>query len=387
MKRDQAGKFQAKRAPAPAACPPDGSTTTTSIFLTTTTEESTSTSLTSTTTEPEPSTTTTSTTMPAGGCPPTASPLGSITFTVGNPTADCGGRRITPGPLAPVTGEIDDGNAVKLRDLGLGCLYLGGGQNGGLPPAAIPGGSKSVLDVSGASGLALTLVASAGTGPADCTLGSGPLRHCANGNPGTDTMGACASDADCGGQAGACLLDANCYFGPPLPVATTPTALSTCVVNAIATDSCGSADLVTMNSSLSVVLSTRLYLTGDGTSPCPTCSGGTCSGGANAGDSCTGTGTTNACPPFDTQFIGELSVSLAPLSSGSTTVNAADGLFCAGQQNPGAFGRFETRSIKQTGAPLGGLPLSATLAGVFCVPQSGSALIDGILEYPRAPAA
>src|SRR6185295_7033712 len=200
VKRDRAGSFKAAKAPAPAACPPGGSTTSTI-------GSSTSSTSTSTTTPTIPTTTTTMPTPPVG-CPPTATPLGSISFTVGNPTTDCGGRRVTPGPAAPVTGELDDGNAVKLRDLGLGCLYLGGGQNGGLPPAAIPGGSKSVLDVSGASGLALTLVASAGTGPADCTLGSGPLRHCVNGNGGTDTMGACASDADCGSQPGACLLDA-----------------------------------------------------------------------------------------------------------------------------------------------------------------------------------
>lgn len=379
VKRDQVGKFQAKKAPVPIACPPDGSTTTTSTIATTsTTNEETTTT---TTTEPEPSTTTTST-LPPPSCPPPASPLGSITFTVGNPTSSCGGRRITPGPADPTTGEVLDINGTNLRDLGLGCLYLGGGANGALPPAAIPGGSKSVLAVSGASGLSLTLAASPGSGPADCTLGSGPLRHCVNGNPGTDTMGLCTTDDDCGGQINACLLDANCYFGPPLGVPTTPTALSTCVVNAIKTDSCGSADLLTMNSSLSVVLSTRLYLTSDGVSPCPTCNGTTCQGGANAGNACTGMGTSNECPPLDAQYIGELSVSLAPLTTGTTTVTAPDGLFCPGQTHPGAFGRFETRTITQTGAPLGGLPLSATLAGVFCVPVSGSGLVDPILDVP-----
>jgi hypothetical protein len=291
-----------------------------------------------------------------------------------------------PDPIAPFSGEIDDAMDVKRRDLGVGCLYLGGGNNAGLPPASIPAGGTSVLSISGASGLSLTLAASAGTGSADCTLGAGPGSHCANA---PTPLPACTADADCGGQVGSCLLDANCFFGPPLPVPSTTAAVSTCVMNVIQTDACGSADLATMGSSLSVNLSTRLYLTGDPVSPCPLCSG-TCSAGARMGDPCTGSGPSNDCPPLGAQYIGNLAVALSPLSTGTTTATSPDGLFCPGQVGAGAFGFPPARKILQMGVPLSGvpplIPFTATLAGIFCVPASGAGLVDGVLDVP-GPAA
>jgi hypothetical protein len=384
IRRDQPGRFQAKGALAPVACPAGPTTTTTSSTSTTspttvsTTSTTETTSSSETTTSETTSSTTTSTTL--ASCPPPAVPLGSISFTINPGSPDCGGVRVTPGPAAPFSGEIDDAMGVKLRDLGVGCLYLGGGNNGALPAAPIPAGGTSVLSVSGASGLALTLAASDGSGPQDCTRGAGPDSHCANGNPGTDSMGACASDADCGGQIGSCLLDANCFFGPPLPVFAG--ALSTCVFNVIQTDACGSADLVSMNSSLSTLLSSRLYLTGNSESPCPVCDSGTCSAGARAGDGCSGTGPTSECPPLGRHFVGNLPIALNPLTTASTTVTEPSGFFCAGQGSRGAFGRTETRTIRETGVPLGGLPLTATLAGVTCIPATGNGLVDPILGLP-----
>jgi hypothetical protein len=392
IRRDEPGRFQARNAPAPLACPSEATTTTTTATSTTETTESSTTVSTST-----------STTVPS--CPPPAVPLGSIAFTIDPGSSDCGGRRITPGPTAPFSGEIDDGMGVKLRDLGVGCLYIGGGTNGALPPAAIPPGGTAVLNISGASGLSLTLASSDGTGPdpaANCTRGAGPGKHCVNA---AVPLPACTSDADCGGgQAGSCLLDANCFFGPPLavPVPTTP-AVSTCVVNVIQTDACGSADLLTMGSSLSVALSTRLYLTGDPDSPCPECvtpsppdtclpgEGPTCcSAGARAGESCTDSGPSNQCPPLGAQYVGNLPVTLSPLTTGTTTVTEPSGFFCPGQIGEGAFGRSQTRTIRETGTPLSGvpplIPFTATLAGVFCTPSSGSGLVDGILDLP-GPAA
>src|SRR5207249_7986819 len=121
----------------------------------------------------------------------------------------------------------------------------------------------SVFSVAGISGIgSLSLAASNGSGPADCTRGAGPGKHCVSGAPGLDGMGACVTDADCGGGAGTCALDANCFFGPPAPVPLDPSALSSCAVNVILRDVCGSADLLTGATSVSVSLSVRLYLAG-----------------------------------------------------------------------------------------------------------------------------
>jgi hypothetical protein len=105
-------------------------------------------------------------------------------------------------------------------------------------------GSTSIFGVAG-SGSTVPLVVSAGSGPADCTLGAGPDKHCI-GN--TNTGMACTADANCGGGAGACALDANCLFAPPLPIENS--SLSTCVVNVIQTDAGGSGDFTAQSSSV-----------------------------------------------------------------------------------------------------------------------------------------
>ena len=151
---------------------------------------------------------------------------------------------------------------ATIANLGEGCLYVGGGLSNSLPPAHLPDGAVSQLSVANAMGLALGLAASNGTGPADCTRGAGPLKHCANGAPGTDSNGLCTVDADCGLGTGNCVLDANCFFGPPIPLSSPVPATSSCVVNAIGTDACGTADLQANSSSLSVALLARLLCLG-----------------------------------------------------------------------------------------------------------------------------
>src|SRR5207237_9717860 len=56
----------------------------------------------------------------------------------------------------------------------------------------------------------------------------------------------CTTDADCGGTASSCQPVESCFFGPPLaiPYPTVP-ALSTCVLNVIATDASGTSDPAT----------------------------------------------------------------------------------------------------------------------------------------------
>src|SRR4030095_8685234 len=100
--------------------------------------------------------------------------------------------------------------------------------------------------------------------------------------------GLCTTEADCGGGTGNCVLDANCFFGPPIPLSSPVPATSSCVVNAIGSDACGTADLQANTSSLSVALLARLYLTSNQAEPCPRCVAGLCTAGERAGLSCSG---------------------------------------------------------------------------------------------------
>src|SRR5262249_25627632 len=152
--------------------------------------------------------------------------------------------------------------------------------------------------------------------------------------------GSCTTDNDCGAIIGGCMLDANCYFGPPTPVPSG--AASTCILNGVATDACGAADLENNSSSLSVGLSSRAYLTSNNDSPCPQCLNNQCVGGARDGFGCTpgspDTNTSVDCPPSLNSFIGSLPVTLAPLTTGATSLGVPQGFLCLGQTFKGAFG-------------------------------------------------
>jgi hypothetical protein len=381
---DKPGSFSAKNAPPPMTCPMAATTTTTTATTSTsTTVRASSTTTTTTVTLPI---TTTTVTIPLP-------PLGMVVLTIEPGTTDCGGPSFFPAAAAPFSGEAD-GTSGKIGDLGLGCLYIGGGRATALPPVGLADGATSVLNVTGISGLTLTLGGSPGSGPADCTQGPGPGMHCLNGTTGTDGMGACASDADCGGQVDSCALDANCFFGPPLPQpnpGSPPT--STCIVNAIAQDVTGSADLTSGGSTANAALRAQIYLTGDATSPCPQCVSGVCTAGARQGLACSGgigsKNTSVECPPDPLKFVGTLTPTLA-LSTGTSSLTDPAGNLCADQFDPGAFGRLSPRTVSETGSPLlsGGISnlFATTLAGVFCVPASGSSLVNTLADLP-GPAA
>jgi hypothetical protein len=274
---------------------------------------------------------------------------------------------------------------VKISDLGLGCLYIGGGGATSVPPGATPDGATNIFNISGPPN---ATILSASTGrPAgndlNCTVGAGPGRHCIGGN---NTGGVCATDADCGGTAGACALDANCFFAAPTPIVNA--GLSTCVVNVIQTNASGTADLTTGTSSTNIPLSSRVYLTGNSSSPCPKCVNGTCN--RPPGTTCSaGTntlGTSQDCPPAASAFLAPLTVSLNPLSTGTTQMTAAGGTFCPSQPNPGAFGKAAAQCYKEAGAPAGnvtdGNPHAARLASVFCIPAVGNPAIDLAADLP-----
>jgi len=302
-----------------------------------------------------------------------------LAFTNSPGTTNCGSAGLVTGPAAPFSGEIDSDLActTKISDLGLGCLYIGGG-------------ATNIFDISGPNNAA-TLSASSGTSDLDCTKGAGPTSHCI-GN--TNTGAACTADSGCGGAAGSCALDANCFFNAPLPIVNA--GLSTCVVNVIQTDAGGTADLTAGTTSVNVPLSSRVYLTGNSASPCPKCVSGTCTYGANAGGACSaGTNTfltSQDCPPSVSAFTAPIAVSLSPLSTGTSTLTGTTGNFCPSppnslaQRTNGAFGKSAAQCIKESGAPAGdltdGLPHPSNLASVFCIPQTGNIAIDLGADLP-----
>jgi hypothetical protein len=251
-----------------------------------------------------------------------------------------------------------------------------------VPANKIPDGSASYFKIAGTN-----LVADPGTGSVNCTKGAGPGRHCV---AGTNTGASCAADAECGGQAGSCALDANCFFGPPVPIPNPAfSTLSTCVVNVIQTDASGSLNGATGDATLSMPLSSRVFLTSNLTAPCPLCVAGKCNAGPRLNLACTAVGslgTSFDCPPPANTFQAPLPVSLAPLTTGVATLGAANGIMCTGQNHAGAFGVFNAKCVKETGhAPgslLDGLSHGGVLGAAFCVGKTNAAAVDSVTDLP-----
>jgi hypothetical protein len=369
------------------------STTSTTGATTSTTAASTTstTGATTTTTSSTSSTTSVTTTSTTSSTTPTTL-FTTLAFTNSPGTTNCGSGGLVTGPSAPLSGEIDSDLActTKISDLGLGCLYIGGGGATAVPPGATPDGATNIFDISGPNNAA-TLSASSGTSNLNCTKGAGPTSHCIG-----STMNgvACTADSTCGGAAGSCALDANCFFAAPLPIVNA--GLSTCVINVIQTDGSGTADLTAGTSSVSIPLSSRVYITGNSASPCPKCVSGTCTYGANAGGACSAGAntllTSQDCPPVASQFTAPLPVTLNPLSTGSSKLTGTGGNFCPSppavnpQRTNGAFGKAAAQCIQEVGAPAGNLldgnPHPSKLAAAFCIPQTGNPAIDPAADLP-----
>jgi hypothetical protein len=175
----------------------------------------------------------------------------------------------------------------------------------------------------------------------------------------------------------------GCNFGPPLPIPNGGT--STCVLNTFSSPGGGTIDVSTGDGSTVVPLSSNTFLTGNSTAPCPRCVAGFCERGPNVGNACTtsnAAGTTLQCQPDGTN-LGVLAVDLTPLTGGLAMKSDAGGVFCPGQgasTNPGpinksgCFGLATCRRIEEQGSAAGALtpnvPAPATLASVFCVPET-----------------
>jgi len=348
-------------------------------------------------------------------------------------TTSCGGAAFTPDASAPFSGNLFDDTACTTAtaggaaQLGRGCLYFGGGKASLIPPGLIPDGTTSTFSITGAT----TLGGNAGTGPKDCTNGSGPGKHCVNawcnsdadcngtagscvqasppapqGHCAPGTQGSpltCSTDIDCGGTATACWSDANCYFGSPLPIPSPPPneALTTCVLNVINTTASGTFDKTSGDSSITLPLGSRIYITGNSAFPCPTCVSGTCdaswvdvnsAAGEDNGKSCTTDGTvvqtTLDCRPPLAGYQAELAVNLNPLTTGAASLTNATGQFCPSQTvaSAGAFGKGTARCIREAGAPAGDLsdrnPHASSIASVFCIPKTGNVSVDAVSNLP-----
>jgi hypothetical protein len=89
--------------------------------------------------------------------------------------------------------------------------------------------------------------------------------------------------------------------------------------------------------------------------------------------------------------LGTVTANLTPVTTGTSSKSNPTGFFCPGQTTAGCFGQATCRSFTETGAaPNAALssvtPQPATLVSTFCVPSSGSVLVDGSAGLP-GPAA
>ncbi|HXJ32944.1 MAG TPA: hypothetical protein VMS22_02810 [Candidatus Eisenbacteria bacterium] len=360
-----------------SACPTGGSTSTTARPPSTTTS-------TSSTTTTSSSTSTTSSTLPPVQCTDPIlhlPPLLNVPLQTIGGSSTCGGPGFVPPASSPFVGTVSDGSNHTLAQLGTNCLYAGSGAApvGGLP---IPSGNETVVSIVGLRGTRAIFGPSDGDGPASCTRGAGPGRHCIDGRPGRDGHGLCTTDADCSGVPGSCALDANCFFAPPLGIANVLPGVSACAVSTALDDFCGDIDILGFATNVRGALSNRIYL-----ATCPTCVSGRCNGGPRDGQRCSASsaGTSVDCPPDGAAFLGAFASNIS-LSSEPTTLTGTNGAFCPGQSVAGAFGLPAARRIRTDGTRPNLLTLQATIAGPFCVTATGNPVVDLTLGLP-APAA
>jgi hypothetical protein len=335
--------------PLPPNCNPSTTTTTSSTSstsspiptTTTFTLPTTTTLALSTTTTP---TTTSSTTTTTGGGTATA-----FDFTSAAGSGNCGNT------FREVAGT------TPLKNLLCGNLSLGGGLSQ-VPDNTTPSGSTNRFALSCAG-------ASCSVGPVSSATAA---YECSN---------------------------TGCFFGTPLPISNA--GLSVCVTNTFSAPASGTLDTSTGAATLNFQLNSATVLTGNASQPCPRCSvavggaacvgsvaspcTGVCDGSPNQGDTCTTTnpdGLTNGCPAPDVNattsrcyrgannnmtcagpascpggscalFIGDIPISLNPLTTGTASLSSAAGTFCPGQGagQAGAFNTAICRLGTNSGAP------------------------------------
>jgi hypothetical protein len=264
----------------------------------------------------------------------------------------------------------------NVADLGLGCLYLpfAGG-------ARIPDGVTKRVAIVSAAGSTLTFAGSDAASTLECTKSSGPGKHCL-----TAGNASCTTDGDCLGLSGACAFDTNCFFVQPIPIANGP--LSICLVDVVETEETGTIDVGSGAISITEHHASRAYVTGDAASPCPRCVAGVCTAGKNAGGPCGvvgGLGTSVDCLPDDASFIAAVQLH-EQFSTGASEIADFGAGFCPAQTVPGAYGASDGVRVVAAGSPAGsladGAPHAVALASTFCVPSTGSPVLDALVKLP-----
>jgi hypothetical protein len=289
---------------------------------------------------------------PASACGPGGGPC--LSFVTGAPAGTCGSAK-----------SGGSGGAV-VKSLSCGGLNIG---NGGsvTPEGPTPGGSENRFNLVG-GGPAYTL-----SGRTSAQTGN--TKNCS---------------------------DTGCKFGSWLPIVG---PLSTCVENTFSAPASGSVNSTTGVASINVPLTSAVYLTNNGTQPCPLCVGGTV-GVANsgtcdtawvdagafmspdAGAACTptdGAGHNYDCRPRVASLAGTIPVNLTPLTTGTASSTAVAGKFCPLQGPTGAFGNGTVDYIEEVGSTTPGLsavPVPVTIGSTFCIPTTGNAGIDVVAGLP-----
>ncbi len=283
-----------------------------------------------------------------------------LAFTTVAPGGSCG--RVNTDPAGTGTDLTPYGATSSA--LQCGTLYIGGGGSA-QPPSPTPDGATSKFNIVCGDPTNLTLAATTSSE--------------------TGSRQSCTSP--------------GCFFGPPLPIPNSgQPAVSTCVINSIALSppASGKLDATTGMATTTLPLTVLVRVTGDlqtndpGIQPCPTCTDGTCDSGANSGGACgttTSLLTSHDCLPAQMP-LAPFGVNLSPLATGNALKTAAgNGNFCGptpGQRSLGAFGNPTANYIQTQGSPAGdltsGQSLAATQSSVFCIPASGSALVDSVAD-------
>ena len=193
-------------------------------------------------------------------------------------------------------------------------------------------------------------------------------------------------------------------------------------------DASGMGDPTTGSSTLSLALSSRVYLTSNLGSPCPHCVSGACTYGPHEGAPCTTTTSSTTsidCPPEmgGGAFQAPLPVTLNPFTTEPTVLMAEDGIFCPpDQRTPGAFGQCKRCSVTsaqccvtdtdcmapacgtcgpsetctdvshsakriavsgtRAGDLTDGMPHASVLATAFCIPATNNVAVDGVASLP-----
>lgn len=318
--------------------------------------------------------------------PSTVAPCAQATFSSvagGWSSSACGGPRFDPPPAPPFVGALYGAatGGDLLAELGAGCTYFGGGAAASYPAVPTAAGSTYAFETTICDTGELRMTSAGEPDGAQCGHGPAPFKICL-----TDQRRRCAVDTDCPStNPGVCTEAPRCFAGTPQGF---HTIIDVCLVTVVAEDSTAVIDPVAGDLTIDTSLRTLVYSSYGDPSPCPRCVDGKCNKGARQGLSCAESTspeeTSLDCPPSG--FFLTVAPQPQTFSTRPRSWSAPDGLFCAGQRSPGAFGNPAARRIELTEGPAGDLRdgqlHAASLLDLSCVPATGQPEIDALSDFP-----